>query len=346
MRRSVHDPAGFQNRDKKMTAHAPVPPVLADIRAAAARLNGLAVETPLIESPALNERIGGRILFKPEVLQRTGSFKFRGAYNKISSLSDAERARGVVAYSSGNHAQGVAASARMFGISAVIAMPTDAPEIKRKNVEAMGAEVITFDRFKDDRDAVVKSYVDAGRVLVKPFDDPLIIAGQGTIGLELVAQAEKLGVTLDAVVSPCGGGGLISGIAVAIKALSPNTEVWAAEPEYFDDTRRSLAEGRRVGVEPGHTSICDAILTPLPGEITFEINRKALAGAVAVSEKATAAAMRDAAAYLKLVVEPGGGVGLAALGSGEIDLAGRTVAVVLSGGNVDLEAYARILAKA
>jgi threonine dehydratase len=346
MRRSVHDPAEFQNRDKKMTAHAPVPPVLADIRAAAARLNGLAVETPLIESPALNERLGGRILFKPEVLQRTGSFKFRGAYNKISSLSDAERARGVVAYSSGNHAQGVAASARMFGISAVIAMPTDAPEIKRKNVEAMGAEVITFDRFKDDRDAVVKSYVDAGRVLVKPFDDPLIIAGQGTIGLELVAQAKKLGVTLDAVVSPCGGGGLISGIAVAVKALSPNTEVWAAEPEYFDDTRRSLAEGRRVAVEPGHTSICDAILTPLPGEITFEINRKALAGAVAVSEKATAAAMRDAAAYLKLVVEPGGVVGLAALGSGEIDLAGRTVAVVLSGGNVDLEAYARILAKA
>lgn len=329
-----------------MTAHTPAPPALADIRAAAARIKGLAVETPLIELPALNERFGGRILFKPEVLQRTGSFKFRGAYNKISSLSEEEKARGVVAYSSGNHAQGVAAAARMFGIGAVIAMPTDAPRIKRSNVEAMGAQVITFDRFRDDRDAVVKSYVDAGRILVKPFDDPMIIAGQGTIGLELVAQAEGLGARLDAVISPCGGGGLISGIAVAIKALSPATEVWAAEPENFDDTRRSLAEGRRVAVLPGHTSICDAILTPLPGEITFEINRKALAGAIAVAEKATAAAMRDAAAYLKLVVEPGGVVGLAALGSGEINLAGRTVAVVLSGGNVDLGTYAKLLAEA
>lgn len=329
-----------------MTAHTPAPPALADIRAAAARIKGLAVETPLIKSPALNERFGGRILFKPEVLQRTGSFKFRGAYNKISSLSEEEKARGVVAYSSGNHAQGVAAAARMFGIGAVIAMPTDAPRIKRSNVEAMGAQVITFDRFRDDRDAVVKSYVDAGRILVKPFDDPMIIAGQGTIGLELVAQAEGLGARLDAVISPCGGGGLISGIAVAIKALSPATEVWAAEPENFDDTRRSLAEGRRVAVLPGHTSICDAILTPLPGEITFEINRKALAGAIAVAEKATAAAMRDAAAYLKLVVEPGGVVGLAALGSGEINLAGRTVAVVLSGGNVDLGTYAKLLAEA
>lgn len=328
-----------------MSAHTPAPPTLADIRAAAARIQGHAVKTPLIESPALNERFGGRVLFKPEVLQRTGSFKFRGAYNKISSLTDDERARGIVAYSSGNHAQGVAAAARMFGIDAVIAMPIDAPAIKRRNVEAMGATVITFDRFRDDRDQVVKSYVDAGRVLVKPFDDPAIIAGQGTIGLELAVQAETLGTRLDAVVSPCGGGGLISGIAVAIKALSPATEVWAAEPEYFDDTRRSLAEGRRVAVDSGHTSICDAILTPIPGEITFEINRKALAGAVAVTEAATEAAMRDAAAYLKLVVEPGGVVGLAALASGEINLAGRCVAVVLSGGNVDLGVFAEILAR-
>jgi len=328
-----------------MSAHPPAPPTLADIRAAAARIEGQAVKTPLLESAALNQRFGGRVLFKPEVLQRTGSFKFRGAYNKISALNEDERKRGIVAYSSGNHAQGVAAAARMFGLDAVIAMPTDAPAIKRRNVEAMGATVITFDRFKDDRDQVVRSYVEAGRVLVKPFDDPAIIAGQGTIGLELVAQAEALGVSLDAVVSPCGGGGLISGIAVAVKALSPATQVWAAEPEYFDDTRLSLAAGRRVAVEAGHTSICDAILTPMPGEITFEINRKALAGAVAVSEAATEAAMRDAAAYLKLVVEPGGVVSLAALSSGEIDLAGKCVAVVLSGGNVDLAAFAAILAK-
>ncbi|WP_274626358.1 threonine ammonia-lyase [Arvimicrobium flavum] len=329
-----------------MTIHAPAVPTIEDVHAAAARIKGHAIETPLLESPALNDRVGGRVLFKPEVLQRTGSFKFRGAYNKISSLSPEERARGIVAYSSGNHAQGVAAAAKLFGIDAVIAMPIDAPAIKRRNVDAMGATVITFDRFKDDRDAVVKSYVDAGRVLVKPFDDPMIIAGQGTIGLELVAQAADLGAKLDAVVSPCGGGGLISGIALAVKALLPSTEVWAAEPENFDDTRRSLAEGRRVANASGFRSICDAILTPEPGEITFEINRRALSGAVAVSEKDTAAAMRDAASHLKLVVEPGGVVGLAAVGSGQIDLSGRCVAVVLSGGNVDLSVYARLLSEA
>lgn len=329
-----------------MTVHIPAPPAIDDVRAAAARLKGQAVETPLLESHALNQRFGGRILFKPEVLQRTGSFKFRGAYNRIASLSPEERARGVVAYSSGNHAQGVAAAARIFGIDAVIAMPADAPAIKRRNVEALGAAVIAFDRHKDDRDQVVKAYVEAGRILVRPFDDPLIIAGQGTVGLEIVAQAEKLGARLDAVISPCGGGGLIAGIAVAVKALSPRTEVWAAEPENFDDTRRSLAAGERVAVSPGHSSICDAILTPIPGEITFRINRDALAGAAAVSDGAAKAAMRDAADHLKLVVEPGGVVAMAALGSSEIALKSRTVAVVLSGGNVDRNVYAEILSEA
>lgn len=328
-----------------MTLHSPAPPAFADVRAAAARIEGHAVMTPLIESAALNARFGGRVLFKAEVLQRTGSFKFRGAYNKISALGPEERARGVVAYSSGNHAQGVAAAARMFGIDAVIAMPTDAPAIKRRNVEAMGATVISFDRFKDDRDTVVRSYVDAGRVLVKPFDDPMIIAGQGTIGLELVAQAQAMGATLDAVVSPCGGGGLISGIALAVKHLSPATAIWAAEPEHFDDTRLSLAQGKRVAVTPRQTSICDAILTPMPGEITFQINGKSLAGSVAVSDAAVKSAMRDAAAYLKLVVEPGGAAALAALGQGEIELEGKCVAVVLSGGNVDLGLYAEVLAE-
>ncbi len=326
-----------------MTAHTPAPPAVADVLAARARLEGHAVMTPLLESPALNERFGGRILFKAEILQRTGSFKFRGAYNRISTLTPEERARGVVAYSSGNHAQGVAASARMFGIDAVIAMPSDAPAIKRNNVEAMGATVITFDRRREDRDAVVRSYVDAGRVLVKPFDDPMIIAGQGTIGLELVAQAEALGATLDAVVSPCGGGGLISGISLALKHLSPDTEIWAAEPEHFDDTRLSLAEGRRVAIDPAQSSICDAILTPMPGEITFQINSRNLAGAVAVPDAAVKAAMRDAAAHLKVVVEPGGAAGFAALGRGGLDPKGKSVAVVLSGGNVDPGAYAGIL---
>lgn len=322
------------------------PPDIAAVRRAAERLAGLIVETPLLESQALNERFGGRILFKPETLQRTGSFKFRGAYNKIASLSQEERARGVVAFSSGNHAQGVAASAALFGIRAVIAMPADAPQAKVGNVRRMGAEVIPFDRFRDDRMAVVRPWLDRGMVLVPPYDDPAIIAGQGTVGLELVLQAGRLGVGLDAVVMPCGGGGLSSGISIAVKDASPKTEVWVAEPEHFDDTRRSLAEGRRVANEAGHDSICDAILTAQPGAITFEINRRNLAGSVAISERSVAAAMRDAMSFLKLVVEPGGVVGLAALASGRIATGGKNVAVVLSGGNVDVDTYARLIAQA
>jgi len=321
-------------------------PGISDIRAAAARLSGVIVETPLIESPEFNKRYGGRILFKPETLQRTGSFKIRGAYNKLSSLTEEERGRGVVAFSSGNHAQGVAASAAMFGVRAVIAMPVDAPALKVGNVRKMGAEVVPFDRFKDDRMTVVRPYIEKGMVLVPPFDDPAIIAGQGTIGLELAKQAKELGVALDAVVVPCGGGGLSSGISVAVKDASPDTQVWAVEPEHFDDTRRSLAKGDRVSNEPGHSSICDSLLTAEPGLITFEINRRNLAGAVAVSEDAVRQAMRDAMAHLKLVVEPGGCVALAALSTGEIDLAGKCVAVILSGGNVDFGAYAEIMAAA
>ncbi|RWB01466.1 MAG: threonine/serine dehydratase [Mesorhizobium sp.] len=321
-------------------------PGIADIHAAAARLSGLILETPLIESQELNRRFGGRILFKPETLQRTGSFKFRGAYNKLSSLSGAERSQGVVAFSSGNHAQGVAASAAMFGVKAVIAMPSDAPAMKIANVRKMGAEVVPFDRFRDDRMTVIRPYMERGMVLVPPFDDPAIIAGQGTIGLELMRQAKALGVNLDAVIVPCGGGGLSSGISVAVKDASPDTAVWAVEPEHFDDTRRSLAAGARVSNEPGHSSICDALLTAEPGVITFEINRRNLTGGIAVSDQAAAQAMRDAMAYLKLVVEPGGCVALAALSSGEIELSGKCVAVVLSGGNVDFGTYAGIMAAA
>jgi threonine dehydratase len=318
-------------------------PEIADLRRAAGRLRGLAVETPLVESQALNERFGTRILFKPEVLQRTGSFKFRGAYNKIAGLDAQDRVRGVVAYSSGNHAQGVAAASAMFGLRAVIAMPADAPRAKADNVRRMGAEIVPYDRYSEDRAAVVRRYVEEGMVLVPPFDDPAIIAGQGTVGLELAAQAQALGATLDAVVVPCGGGGLTGGIALALKALSPQTAVWAAEPEHFDDTRRSLEAGAPVANHPGHTSICDALLTPQPGEITFAINRGALAGAVAVTETEVLAAMGEAMRALKLVVEPGGAVGLAALLSGRIDIRGKCVAVVLSGGNVDPDLYARAL---
>jgi threonine dehydratase len=321
-------------------------PAVEDIRRAEERLRDLIVRTPLIESPALNEKFNARILFKPEVLQRTGSFKFRGAYNKIASLPQEQRARGVVAFSSGNHAQGVAASAAIFGIPAVIVMPSDAPAIKLDNVRKAGAEVVLYDRYGESREELAAPYVERGMVLVPPFDDPMIVAGQGTAGLELVEDAEGLGVSLDMLVSPCGGGGLIGGISTAVKALSPTTEIWAAEPENFDDTRRSLAAGRRLSVEPGHRSICDALLSPEPGELTFAINRKNLAGAVAVTDREAAGAMRAAAAYLKLVVEPGGAVAFAAILSGKLDISGKTVAVVLSGGNVDPEKYAELIGSA
>jgi threonine dehydratase len=329
-----------------MTIHAqPVlaAPTIGDIRAAAKRIEGLARRTPLLESAALNQKFGARLLFKPEVLQRTGSFKFRGAYNKIASLTEAERARGVVAFSSGNHAQGVAAAAELFGTRAVIVMPVDAPAIKADNVRAMGAEIVPYDRYSEDREAVARPYVEKGMALVKPFDDPLIVAGQGTVGLEIAEEAAAMGVRLDAVVTPCGGGGLMAGIAIAVKALSPDTEIWGGEPENFDDTRRSLAAGSRVAADPTGTSICDALMSPMPGELTFAINRSLVAGVAAVPETAIVAAMRDAATHLKLVVEPGGAAGFAALSSGEIGLAGKTIAVVLSGGNVDLATFAALV---
>ena len=327
-----------------MNTEAKILPGIADIRKAAERLDGLLFPTRLIESPALSQKLGGRVLFKPEVLQRTGTFKFRGAYNKIASLTPEERARGVVAFSSGNHAQGVAAAAAMFGVKAIIVMPSDAPAIKADNVRAMGAEIVPYDRFTDDREKFAEPYAERGMALVKPFDDPAIIAGQGTVGLEIVEEAEALGLSPDLVVTPCGGGGLAAGIATAVKALSSGTEVWGAEPENFDETRRSLEAGRRLAVEPGHRSICDALLSPMPGEITFAINSKLLAGVVPVSDGAAGQAMRDAAAFLKLVVEPGGAVAFAAIQSGKLDLSGKTVVVVLSGGNVDLSLYAGIMA--
>lgn len=329
-----------------MNAAAITVPTIDDVRAAAGRLAGVAIVTPLLEYAALNDRLGGRVFFKAEVLQRTGSFKIRGAYNKIAALSPAELSHGVVAFSSGNHAQGVAAAARMFGIRAVIAMPADVPRVKLDSVRAMGAEIVPFDRFRDDRMTIVKPWLDAGMILVPPYDDPLIVAGQGTVGLEIIDQARAAGVAPDAVVVPCGGGGLTAGVAIAVTDALPGAEVWGVEPEDFDDTRRSLAERRRVTNLPGHTSICDAILTSEPGAVTFEVNRRKIAGAVAVSDAEAAAAVREAMLSLKLVVEPGGAVGLAALLSGRIPVAGRTVVVVLSGGNVDPAAYARIVGSA
>ncbi len=322
-------------------------PTYGDIEAASERLRGLAVVTPLLESPLLNEIIGGRLLIKAEPLQRTGSFKFRGAYNRISQLSSKERERGVVAYSSGNHAQGVAAAAHAVGTPAVVVMPHDAPAIKIDNTRAWGAEVVLYERACESREARSREIAEErGLVLVPPFDHPLIIAGQGTVGLELADQAEAADAKLDAVLSPCGGGGLVSGCATAIRARCLGTDVYAVEPEGFDDTARSLASGSRERARDDATSFCDALLAPTPGQLTFSINRDLLAGGLTASDDEVARAMRLALMYLKLVTEPGGAVALAAAIAGKFDCRGKTVGVIVSGGNVDPEVFGSALARA
>lgn len=320
-------------------------PTVADIRDAARRLSGVAVRTPLLESPLLNARLGGRLLVKAEPLQRTGSFKFRGAYNRIALIPEADRSKGVVAVSSGNHAQGVAAAARLFGLAATVVMPDDAPAIKRANTEALGATVIPCDRYRDDRNAMVQEIAErTGATLVKPYDDPGIIAGQGTIGLEIAEQTAEIGVRADAVLVCCGGGGLVSGTALALSETAPGVPVWCVEPADFDDTRRSLTAGERLGNAPEARSICDALLSPMPGELTFALNRRLLAGGLAVDDDEVRYAMRVAFESLKLVVEPGGAVAIAAALAGRIPTAGRTTVVVASGGNVDPETFRQALA--
>lgn len=319
-------------------------PTLADIRAAAARLDGVAVRTPLLESALLNRRLGGRLLVKAEPLQRTGSFKFRGAYNRVALIPPADRPNGVVAFSSGNHGQGVAAAAAMFGAPATVVMPSDAPAIKRANTEALGATVVAYERHHDDRDAIGAEIAGrTGATIVRPYDDPGIIAGQGTIGLEIARQCEELGVTPDAVLVCCGGGGLVSGVALALSEAAPGVPVWCVEPEAFDDTRRSLLAGERLGNPASARSICDALLSPTPGVLTFALNRRLLAGGLAVSDAEVRLAMRTAFECLKLVVEPGGAVAIAAALTGKLPLEGRTVIAVASGGNVDAELFRQAL---
>lgn len=322
-------------------------PTFADVETAARRLAGHAVLTPLLESPLLNDRLGGRLLVKAEVLQRTGSFKFRGAFNRISLIPEAERPRGVVAFSSGNHAQGVAAASRFLGIPATIVMPSDAPAIKVANTREWGARVVLYDRWNEDREAIgARISAETGATLVRPYDDPYIMAGQGTIGLELADQAGVIGARLDAILAPCGGGGMISGIALAMATRCPDTRVYAVEPAGFDDTTRSLAAGERLSNAAGASSFCDALLAPMPGELTFAVNSTHLAGGFAVTDAEVAAAMAAARDHFKIVVEPGGAVALAAVLSGKISIAGKTMAVVCSGGNVDPEVYAQALAAA
>ena len=315
-----------------------------DVLAAAERLGPLAVRTPLIEHPALNERTGGRVLLKPEIMQRVGSFKFRGAYNAVSRLDRDRFPGGVVACSSGNHAQGVAAAATICGMKSLIVMPQDAPQLKMARTRRYGAEVVTYDREREDRDAIARALcTERKAAFIPPFDHIDVIAGQGTVGLEIIQQAEALNARPDAVLAPCSGGGLITGIALAVKKLSPTTDVYSAEPAGFDDLARSLESGRRERNAQLSGSICDALLVATPGEITFEIARQTLAGGVAVSDEEVRSAMRFAFEELKLVVEPGGAVALAAILSGKVPTRGRTIACVLSGGNVDPALFAQII---
>lgn len=319
-------------------------PTVLDIRAAAERLVGVAVRTPLLEAPLLNAQIGGRLLIKAEPLQRTGSFKFRGAYNRISLIPQAERSNGVVAFSSGNHAQGVAAAAGIMGLPATVLMPLDAPAIKRANTEALGAKVVLYDRHRDDRDAIGAEIADrTGATIVRPYDDPGIIAGQGTVGLEIAEQVKALGVRPGTVLVCCGGGGLVSGTALALAETLPGVPVWCVEPEQFDDTRRSLEAGRRQANPSDARSICDALLSPTPGILTFELNRRLLAGGLAVSDDDARNAMRASFEHFKLVVEPGGAVAIAAALSGKFPTAGQTIVAVASGGNVDPAMFRQVL---
>jgi threonine dehydratase len=320
-------------------------PTAADVDAAAERLAGVAHRTPLIRSAVLDVRTGGRIFLKAETLQRTGSFKFRGAYNKLCTIASVGSAGGVVAFSSGNHAQGVAAAAKLLGLPAVIVMPRDAPRPKRERTQALGAEVVLYDRETEDREAIAQEIaLRRGAVLVPPYDDPLIIAGQGTTGREIVEDLAQAGLAPDAVLVNASGGGLTAGIALAVKARVPNAKVYTAEPAGFDDHARSFRSGQREQNPAITGTICDALMAKSPGRITFAINRALVSEGVSATDAEVGAAVAFAFHELKLVVEPGGAVALAALLAGKIDVTGKVAVAVLSGGNVDPELFHKLVA--
>ncbi len=325
-----------------MTDHAL--PTAADVEAAARVLAPVAVRTPLLTSPALDALTGGRVFLKPEVLQRTGSFKFRGAFNKLSSIAQAARPAGVVAFSSGNHAQGVAAAAQILGMPATIVMPKDAPVSKIERTRGYGAEVVLYDRDKEDRDAIARDLArQRGATVVPPFDDPWVIAGQGTVGREIAEDLAARGLAPDIVSAPASGGGLMAGIALAIRAKFADAALVTVEPDGFDDHARSFAAGHREPHRAIGRTICDALMASIPGELTFAINNGLGAHGVTTTDAEVSAAVAFAFRELKLVVEPGGAVALAALLAGRIDARGKTVAIVLSGGNVDADLYARLI---
>jgi threonine dehydratase len=320
-------------------------PTFDDVLAAAQRQRGLVRTTPVLSHAEIDAEAGARIFVKAECLQVTGSFKMRGATNRLAQISEQQRAAGVVAFSSGNHAQGVARAARLFGMPAVIVMPSDAPQVKIDGVKADGGEVVLYDRNSESREEISNRLAaERGATVVPSYDDKDIIAGQGTAGLEFARQMQDAGETLDGLICCTGGGGLITGIALAFERLSPETRIWTAEPEAHDDWARSLEAGEIVANAPGTRSICDAILTPEPGKLTFAIGKRLLAGGLRISDGDARHAMQMAARHLKIVSEPGGAAALAAaLRHLPAELKGRKVGVLVTGGNVDMADFQKVL---
>jgi threonine dehydratase len=316
-----------------------------DVRAAASRIAPHILRTPMLRHPLLDQMTGGTILVKPEPLQRTGSFKLRGATHAALRLPEAARRAGVVTHSSGNHGQAVACASAMLGMPALIAMPMDAPAIKVESTRRWGAEVTFFDRRTTDRETLAASLAEArGGTVLPPFDHPDVIAGQGSLALELIEDARAAGLTMDALAVCTGGGGLIAGCALAAEGASPGTRIWAVEPEGWDDTRRSLEAGARIANDGQGETLCDSLLSMRPGALTFAVNQPRLAGGVVVTRAEVFAAMRFAFQHLKIVVEPGGAVALAAVLAGKVAARGGVVGVVVSGGNVDPAVFAEALA--
>lgn len=311
-------------------------PTINDVKAAAERIKGIAVRTPLLRNDALDARLGAKAFVKAECLQRGGAFKMRGAANAISALAPDVRAKGVIAFSSGNHAIAVSTAAKHFAIAATIVMPADAPKIKLETTRSLGAEVVTYDRVGESREEIgARLLREKGGSLIKPFDDSFVIAGQGTTGLEIAEE-----ISPDIVFVQASGGGLAAGVALAL----PNTRVIAVEPEGHDDIARTLATGSIQTNPPGIRSICDGLLTDRMGDIPFEIARQRFERVVVVSNDAARRAMKFAFFNLKIVLEPSGAAALAAAFEGGVDIAGKTVAIIASGGNVDSETFATALA--
>lgn len=320
-------------------------PTADDVAEAARRLRPHVVHTPLLRHPMLDAMTGGTILLKAEPLQRTGSFKFRGATNAVLQLDAGQRRAGVVTHSSGNHGQALACAAASAGVSATIHMPADAPSIKVESTKGWGATIIPFDRLVADREGIAQDYAErTGATLIPPFDHPHVIAGQGSLALEMIEDARALGFTMDNLLVCTGGGGLVAGCALAIEGASPGTRVHSVEPADWDDTARSLAAGERLSAMPGGSTLCDALLSKMPGQMTFAVNQPRLGAGLSVTDEEVMAAIAFAFLRLKLVVEPGGAVCLAALLAGKFDARGRVVGAVISGGNVDPAVFVRALA--